>query len=117
MLRLVLGVCGCPGGVQVWDLGLEKGRRGCSRQKQERHDEGVLTTAEHSSKASGGSLRALGPTAPLTVWARVERALPRVKCLLRARLSWGLRDPSHHVRTAAFKVIAALPAEGDAAGQ
>lgn len=25
MLSLVLGVCGCPVGVQVWDLGLEKG--------------------------------------------------------------------------------------------
>lgn len=69
MLSLVLGACGCPGGVLVWDLGLEKGpsrmhqtETGAPRRRGSDHCQAQLQSLRELFARSGshGPLDGLG---------------------------------------------------------
>lgn len=103
MLSLVLGACGCPAGVQVWDLGLEKepsGMRqtemGAPRGRSSDHGQAQLQSLRGLSARSGshGPLDGLGTRRESSDSRKVPASCQAVPGTSEACLTTSVQRPS-----------------------
>ena len=103
MLSLVLGACWCPAGVQVWDLGLEKGssrmhqtEMGAPRGRGSDHCQAQLQSLRGLSACSGshGPLDGLGTRQESSDSCKVTTSCQAVPGTSEACLTTSVQQPS-----------------------
>ena len=103
MLSLVLGACGCPAGVQVWDLGLEKGlsrmhqtEMGAPRGRGSDHCRAQLRSLRGLSAHSGshGPLDGLGTRRERSELRKLTASCQAVPGTSEACLTTSVQQPS-----------------------